>query len=1109
MSEQQYKKWNIIVGWIAFAIALITYMLTVEPTASFWDAGEYISTSAKLQVGHPPGAPLFQMIGAFFAWFAMEPEQVALMVNHMSVFASAFTILFMFWTITQFVKKFVIKEGELTMGKAQAILGSGLVGALAFTFTDSFWFNAVETEVYAMASFMMALLLYLGLRWEQDMHTPRGNKWLILIAFLIGCTFGIQFMGMLAIPSIGLIYFFKNYKDYDLKTFLIANVAVVVILMIIYRFMLTTILTIFSGLEVFFVNTIGLPFNSGTIITGLLFIGLFYYGLNYTRKKKWVHLNTAVLCFLFMCVGFSSWLMIPIRANAQVVINENNPASARELLAYYNREQYPSVGIVYGPMYTELYALVDDDNQYVDDKPKYEQDKKLGKYVVVNDWKDARQNYDDRHKGFLPRMWSSEHAVNYMVHAGVPEFKLKPEYRFEPNARKAVDQFLAAYDAGEVDYEGYHNFLRQMERYIDIEKPGFFQNMKFMLQYQLGYMYWRYFMWNFAGRQNDIQGKYDMQNGNWLSGIPFIDENISNVQPQDNLPSDVLNNKGRNTYFMLPLLLGVIGLVFHFKKSKSDWWVLLVFFLFTGIAIQIYTNIRPYEPRERDYSLVGSFYIFAIWIGIGVYALFDQLKNIVPQKILAPLLTVALLGIPALMASQNWDDHDRSGRYTAQSMPKSYLDSLEENAIIFTIGDNDTFALWYAQEIEGYRTDVRVINTSLLYTDWYIDQMKRAAYESKPIPSQLTHEQYRYGTRDQILHQPLTEEAWSIQRFMSWVQDDDPRKQYGEILKRQAQEFEFDLDAIPSAQKSMVYYPTRNIYIPVDKEAAVRNGAVSPEDADEIVDTINIRLPGSITKNQLLMLDIVANNNWERPIYFSGGSFDAKEYIWMKDYLQLDGMAYKLVPIKTPVDSSNPFEMGRVNADVIYKNIKKWTWGNSEREDIYHDPETRRNSITYRSNMARAMEKLLEEGKTQEAKEVIDLAVNKMPIEYFGYYVFVEPFADGYYKVGEKEKARELLTKIIGKYQESLIYYSGLEPEQQIAFGEDIFSDIEYYRRLVLVMVENGDDEAAERALLEFREYAKLFYPDEEAPQIPPIESQVPEDAPVEINDSVADDTIN
>ncbi|NOY47334.1 MAG: DUF2723 domain-containing protein, partial [Chlorobi bacterium] len=667
MTQFNFKKWNTILGWFAFLVAFITYSLTVEPTVSFWDAGEYILTSSKLQVGHPPGAPLFQMLGAFFSIFATDPSQIGLMLNMMSAAASAFTILFMFWSISILLQKLVIKTTSISQNKGQAILGSALVGSLAFTFTDSFWFNAVETEVYAMATLIMAVLFYLALRWEQDMDKPRGNKWLILISFIIGLSFGVHFMGLLTIPAIGLIYFFKNYKTVTVKNFIFANIVVVTILLFIFKLLLPNALKFFSAAEVFFVNTIGLPFNSGSIIAGLLAIALFYYGIHYTRKKHYKHTNTLILCVLFIFIGFSSWMMLPIRANANVVINENNPSSARELLAYYNLEQYPKTHLFYGPQFTEQYAGYDENNPYVDDKPKYEKDYEKGKYVIVNDYKNASPNYNSKHASILPRMWSAEHAENYMLYTGFIDFKIKPEYQMQNEVRALVSDFIARVNEGQVDYSDYSSFLKQYgPQYFDIEKPSFGSNIAYMLEYQLGYMYWRYFMWNFTGRQDDIQGKYDMH-GNWISGINFIDE-IHLGLPQDNLPSDILNNKARNTYYFLPFLLGLIGLFFLFNTDKKLFWTMLVFFLFTGLAIQFYTNVRPFEPRERDYSVVGSFYVFAIWIGFGVYALFELLQTKIKSKLLAPTVAlICLVLVPGILAANNWDDHDRSGKRTANS----------------------------------------------------------------------------------------------------------------------------------------------------------------------------------------------------------------------------------------------------------------------------------------------------------------------------------------------------------------------------------------------------------------------------------------------------------
>ena len=729
MNSNNFKKWNTILGWFAFFVALVTYTLTVEPTVSFWDAGEYILTSSKLQVGHPPGAPLFQMLGAFFSVFSTDPSQIGWLMNMMSAFSSAFTILFMFWSITMLLQKVVGSIESNTSIQNNAILGSALVGSLAFTFTDSFWFNAVETEVYAMATLIMSVMFYLGLRWEQDMFKPRGNKWLILISFITGLSFGVHFMGLLTIPAIGLIYFFKNYQTITTKNFIIANLSVVAILLFIFKLLAPNILLYFSAIEIFFINSIGLPFNSGSVIAGIVLIATFYLSIKFTRRKGLRHINTGILCLAFLLIGFSTWLMLPIRANANVVINENNPSNARELLAYYNLEQYPKTHLFYGPQFTDMYSGLDKNNPYVDDKPKYERDFEKGKYVIVNDYENNNQNYNSKHASLLPRMWSSEHAKNYMMYTGYLNFNLKPEFQMQNELRNIINETKSKAAKGLIDFDDYHDFLRQFGQYIDVEKPSMASNIAYLLEYQLGYMYWRYFMWNFTGRQDDIQGKYD-SHGNWISGIKPIDEWHLGVS-QNDLPSDVLNNKARNTYYFLPLILGLIGLFFLYNNDKKLFWTLLVFFLFTGLAIQVYTNVRPFEPRERDYSVVGSFYVFAIWIGFGTYAIINYLKKHIKSGILAPAISMmSLILVPGVLASNNWNDHDRSGRETAHAMAIKYLESCDPNAILFTIGDNDSFPLWYAQEIEGIRTDVRVVNTSLFQTDWYIDQMKRKAYES-------------------------------------------------------------------------------------------------------------------------------------------------------------------------------------------------------------------------------------------------------------------------------------------------------------------------------------------------------------------------------------------
>ena len=1058
MGSFNFTKWNKITGWVVFAIALTTYWLTVEPTASFWDAGEYITTASNLEVGHPPGAPLYQLLGAFFSIFAPDPSFIALTINLMSVFSSAFAILFMFWSLTILLTNIISKNQEIEKTTSLAILGSAAVGALAFSFTDSFWYNAVEAEVYASATFLMAVLFYTALRWEREMLEPRGNRWVILIAFIIGLSFGVHFMALLTIPAIGFLYFFKHYKTVTIKNFIIANIVTVAILLIIFKLLLPLTMKFFSASEVFFVNSIGLPFNSGTLIAALLFVLVFIYTLRLTRQKGFVQLNTLLLCVLFIFIGFSSWLMLPIRANAGTVINENNPNNARELLAYYNREQYPETHLFYGPLFTESYVGLDADNPYKDDKPNYERDEATGKYVIVNNFKNAGQNTEDSQKGYFPRMWSTEHSSNYMEFTGGLDFSVKSEYLGEPRLVDEVNKFKQAYAQGLVDTKDYDKFLKNFGQYLDIQRPSFIQNMKYMFEFQFGYMYWRYFMWNFAGRQDDVQGQYTDLHGNWLSGINFIDQ--IRLGNQDELPSDMKNNKARNTYFFLPLILGIIGLVFHFKKDQKSFWVLLVLFLFTGLALKIYLNERPFEPRERDYALVGSFYIFGMWIAYGVYALFDIMKNYVKPKVALPLvLIVSALAAPILLATQNWDDHDRSNRYTAQSMGKMYLDSCDKNAILFTIGDNDTFALWYAQNVEGYRQDVRVVNTSLFQTDWYIDDMKKKAFTSDPIPSQLTHEKYRQGTRDFLFYQQTTQDTIDIKTWMNFVANDSPATQM----------------ELPSGQQVNTF-PSKVIRIPVDKEAVLKNGIVDKKDADKIVPYIDITLNGDIMyKNRMMMLDIIANNNWERPIYFSGGSFGDDDYLWMKDYLQLDGVVYKLVPIKTAINKQSPFDMGRIDADKMYDIVMSWDWGNSGSPDIYHDTETRRNGITYRSNLARLAEALINEGKKEKAEKILDLGMEKMPVHLFEYYSLLEPFVIGYYELDNTEKARKVYEEVTKIYQEHLIYYNSLSFNRQRDIASDIISDMERYRGLVQLTVVYDDKTFARAEAEKFNDYLKLF----------------------------------
>ena len=1081
MKEINFYKYNRIFGIIAGLFSFVIFSLTVEPTASYWDCAEYISTSAKLQIGHPPGAPLFQMLGAIFSILAFDVTQIAYAVNMMSVTSSALTIMFLFWSISLIAKEILKVKEIVKVSEAIKIFGSSFLGSITFTFTDSFWYNAVEAEVYAMATLILALLFWLGLKWVDDFGKVRSDKWLILISFVVGLSFGVHFMGLLALPSIGLLYYFKKYSEFNIKKFVLANVISVSILLFIFKLLLPSTLSLFGNLEVFFVNDLGLPFNSGTIFTAVLLVSIFYYGLSYTSKKKLYWLNTTILCLTFVFVGFSSWLMLPIRSNANTVINENAPTDARSLLAYYNLEQYPDTYLFYGPMFSDIYAGQDPNEPYKDDKPKYERDYSINKYVIVNDWKNGKINSNKNHEGLFPRMWSSDNAVNYMNYYGFLDFEIKREYRNEEQIVELVNNFKTRVDEDDVDSEDYHEFLSNFGSYLDIEKPSFISNINYFLNFQLSKMYFRYFMWNFSGRQNDKQWKYDLENGNWLSGINLIDN--QRLGPQENLPEDVINNKARNKYFMIPFILGLIGFTFLFKDNFKVLWPILLLFLFTGIALKFYLNERIFEPRERDYALVGSFYAYSIFIGFSFLAIFQFLNKYIKENSSILISFLLVVTCPILLSYNNWDDHDRSKRYTAQTLAKAYLDSIDEDkqAMIFTIGDNDTFALWYAQEIENHRTDVRTINTSLLATDWYMDQMKRKAYKSDPILSNLTHKQYAFGNRDYIKYESLIDSVrWDLKDFMNWISSDNKRTKYKFLLEQYGYEKE-DLENVPLFTQNMIYYPTNKLRFYVNKENVIKSGIINPSEIDKIVDYIDIDIPKSgLYKNQILMLDILSKNDWERPIYFTGGSYKDSEYIWMKDYLQLDGLVYKLVPIKTPINEENPYQMGRIEPNRMYDIVKKWEWGNSESPEIYHDPETRKNSISFRGNLHRLAEEFIKAGDYEKAAEMIELNFEKMPLDYFEYYSLSEPYISSYYKIGEAEKAQKLFKKLEKKYIDQIRYYSiSMRDYDDIFplsnFAENIFTYTERYRGLIENEILLGNYIFAAESIEKFINYTEIF----------------------------------
>lgn len=1081
-----YKKWDTLLAWAVFCIALLTYTVTAEPTVSFWDCGEYISTAAKLEIGHPPGAPLFQILGAVFAGFAPSDDKVAFMVNMVSVLASAFTIYFMYRSTTLLLKKLAVKTSDLNNHNAIAILGCAAVASLAYTFSDSFWFNATETEVYATASFLIALLIWLGLRWEQEMQTPHGNRWLLLIAFITGLSFGVHFMALLALPSVGFVYYFKHFKKVTFLNFIMANIIIVAIVMFIFLFLLPFTMGAFAVVEVFVVNKWGMPFNTGTIGIFTIIVSSFIITLWYTRKKSWVYLNTILLCMMFVLIGFSTWAMVPIRANAGTPINENRPDNAAEVLAYYNREHYGEQKLLYGPMYTKTYVGVDKENPYRDEKINYGRDYKKHVYDTINDnYHNADVNYSSSQYGFLPRMWSTSptHIYNYMVFTKPPAYSLNEssDYKddliakgFDPETTDkaaldaerakirsevstAVEEFTIGYHSGKYNLRDYDKFLHKYGDYLNIQPPSFLDNLSYLFEYQFGYMYGRYLLWNFSGRQNDTPGHYDNFDGNWLTGYSVLDS--PRLLSQDNLPPDMQQSKAYNLYYMLPFIFGIIGFVYHLGKDWKSWYVVLMLFLFTGLALKIYLNERPFEPRERDYALVGSFYAFAIWIGFGAYWLYAQLGRIIkPKAAIAVALTVSLLVCPVLMAKENWNDHNRGNRYTALAIARMYLDSCEPNAILFTMADNDTFPLWYVQEIEGYRTDVRIVNTLFLSSDWYIDQMKTRQYNSAPLPISYSHEQYRQGTRERIMYGHVQRGRMSLQDFIAFTKKEDKKSKI-ELL----------------SGRSAYSYPKTKIRFEVNRDEVIKNKAVSESQYKSIVPFIEMHLPESaVYKNRLIMLDIIANNHWERPICFTGGVYNKDEYAWMQDYLQLDGMVYKLVPVKTAFPE-NGGEIGGIDANKMYDVVTKWYWGNSNDPNVYFDPECTRNFRVLRKNLARLADRLLDEGSKRKAENIADIALTQMPFPFFGTYHQMNAFVQTYYRAGARKKAQQLAAKTAQKYSEALAYYCTLEPGSRNGIPERIVPDLQNFKALLHTIKEAGDLPLYEKLRKRFNGYNKAL----------------------------------
>jgi hypothetical protein len=1051
---ENYKKLNNLIGWGVWLIATAVYFLTIEPTFSWWDCGEFIATSYKLQVGHPPGAPFFQLVGRIFSLFAFgDVSKVALMMNGMSALSSSFTILFLFWSITILARKAAMLKGELTQSRMIAIFGSGIVGALAYTFSDSFWFSAIEGEVYAMSSLFTAAVFWCILRWEEEEGQTHSYRWLLLIAYLIGLSIGVHMLNLLAIPAIVFVYYFKKFEP-TIKGMIISAAVSLIILAFIMYAVIPEIVNLFAHTEIMLVNVFGLPFNSGTIIfsilliafvafavkatstdnsaiintslvlTGLLYlliltesrsvsnfmlrlaIGAILAGIIYYFRHKRASLNNIIMGLALLLIGYSSFIMIVIRANANTPVNENNPDDAIGLLAYLGREQYGTWPLFSGPYYNSPVMDYDDGN------PVYVRDTTNGVYVVADSRAGTIPVYDPAFTTIFPRMWSNQKQIHIR------------EYQRWGKVKGVPVQYVN--QQGEMDV---------------IQKPTFGENLRYFFRYQIGFMYWRYFMWNYSGRQNDIQGHGEIENGNWITGFDKLD--AKRLGNQHNLPPS-MQNRANNKFYMLPLLLGLIGLFFQFNRDYKNGIVVTLLFIMTGIAIIAYLNQHPYQPRERDYAYAGSTYAFAIWIGLGVLGIYNFLKKALNENLSAVLATIApLILVPGIMAKEGWDDHDRSGKYAAMDFAINYLESCEPNAIIFTNGDNDTFPLWYAQEVEGIRTDIRVVNFMLASGEWYIHQKMRMVYDSPALPFTLSRADYDKGMNNYL---PILERVRGnreLKEVIEFVADDSRNSK------------------VPLQDgTTMNYIPTKDIKITIDREDLLARNIVDEKFADRIPDEITWKIKKNfIYKNDLMMLDLIATNNWERPIYFTSPSA-VEDVLDIARYCHLEGIAYRFMPVEAPHYIEG---LGGINVDRAYDLLmNKARWGRLNEPDVYVDPESRRNSVMPRQNYFRLASALIELNKMDSAVMVLDTCQKYFPNEKMTYDMYTLSMVEYYYDAGAMQKGNEVLQIISGNFEADLRYYAALDKYFQDYYEREIQRAFSILQHLSSLARSYGQSEEAE-----------------------------------------------
>ncbi|HEX3009766.1 MAG TPA: DUF2723 domain-containing protein [Bacteroidales bacterium] len=958
-----FKRINNIVGWLVFIVAATTYMFTMEPTVSLWDCGEFIAAAAKLEVGHPPGAPFYLMLARIFALFAPDKSYIAVCINSLSALASAFTVLFLFWTITHLARKIMIKDDrDFSVYTTAVVLGSGIVGSLAFCFSDSFWFSAAEAEVYALSSLFTALVFWCILKWEED-KSANANRWIVLIAYLMGMSIGVHLLNLLAIPAIVFIYYSNKY-GLSRNNITLALIASFVILLGVLYVIIPGTVKLASFFEVLVVNQFHFPVNTGLALFVILMAMALLIVAWISHARGRVFLNTSALCVLMILIGYSSYAMIVIRAQVNVPINTGKPSNAFSLLSYLNRDQYGNRPLIYGQYYNAPQVQASSTGfSYVMVDGKFE--KSPARKEVV---------YDSRFMTFFPRMYSSsgDHAEVYKNWGTV----------------KGVPIKVKANDGSE------HTVM----------KPTFIDNLEFFFKYQVGYMYLRYFMWNFAGKQNDMQGNGGIFKGNWISGFDFIDKWF--IGPQQALPDYMKNNPGKNRYYLLPLLLGVCGLVFHFSRSRSYFGVVMLLFLLTGLAIVIYTNQTPLQPRERDYVYVGSFYAFCIWIGIGVLSLFKLLVNRISIKFSVCVAIALGISVPTLMFAQNIDDHNRARRYIVRDIARNYLNSCATNAILFTVGDNDTYPLWYLQEVEGVRTDVRVVNLMLLTASWYIDQQKQRAYLSDPLPVSLPQKLYAPGVNSWLAIRDSLELPLDIRKALESI-----NPPIGKASSFMAKD----------------YLPTRRIVLPVNKGEARKSGAIAGDLGVEIPDSVYFTLPGGyILKNELIVMDILAHFDWKRPVYFNLPGY--KGTLGLDNHLRLEGFTYRLVPGYCQKDNNL---YGCIDTDILFHllmNTSEWSTEDKGRGLMDDHVRNMLAIMRVRQNYGRLALELCNEGKLNEAELVLDRVMRIMPPAKIPYDQYCIGIAEAYFKANAKAKAARIVKGYKDQLLQEVHFYKQLSP---------------------------------------------------------------------------------